>query len=77
MKTIGIIGGLSPASTVMYYQWLNDGTREKLGGHHSAKIILWSVDFAEFCVLKEKGDGKHKANFFVMLPSNWRGLGQT
>ncbi len=39
MKTIGIIGGLSPASTVKYYQWLNDGMREQLGGHHSAKII--------------------------------------
>jgi aspartate racemase len=56
MKTIGIIGGLSPASTMKYYQWLNDGMREQLGGHHSAKIILWSVDFAEFCALKEKGD---------------------
>jgi aspartate racemase len=56
MKTIGIIGGLSPASTVKYYQWLNDGMREQLGGHHSAKIILWSVEFAEFCALKDKGD---------------------
>jgi aspartate racemase len=56
MKTIGIIGGLSPASTTKYYQWLNDGVRKRLGGHHSAKIILWSVDFAEFCALKEKGD---------------------
>jgi len=56
MKTIGIIGGLSPESTVKYYRWLNDGVREQLGGHHSARIILWSVDFAEFCALKEKGD---------------------
>lgn len=58
MKTIGIIGGLSPASTTKYYQWLNEGVRERLGGHHSAKIILWSVDFAEFCALKEQGDWK-------------------
>lgn len=56
MKTIGIIGGLSPESTSKYYQWLNDGVRARLGGHHSAKIILWSVDFAEFCALKERGD---------------------
>jgi len=56
MKIIGIIGGLSPASTVKYYQWLNEGVSEQLGGHHSARIILWSVDFAEFCALKEEGD---------------------
>ncbi|MCL4169482.1 UNVERIFIED_CONTAM: hypothetical protein GTU68_019902 [Idotea baltica] len=61
MKTIGIIGGLSPASTTKYYQWLNDGMREQLGGHHSAKIILWSVDFAEFCAMKEKGDWKSQS----------------
>lgn len=56
MKTIGIIGGLSPESTSHYYKLINDLVRERLGGHHSAKIILWSVDFAEFCALKERGD---------------------
>ncbi|MCI5060426.1 MAG: amino acid racemase, partial [Alphaproteobacteria bacterium] len=56
MKKLGIIGGLSPESSVKYYQWLNDGVRERLGGHHSAKILLSSVDFGEFVVLKEKGD---------------------
>lgn len=56
MKTIGIIGGLSPESTVKYYEWLNAGVRARLGGHHSAKIILTSVDFGEFVALKDKGD---------------------
>lgn len=56
MKTIGIIGGLSPESTVKYYQWLNEGVQKRLGGHHSAKVILSSVDFGEFVLLKEKGD---------------------
>ena len=56
MKTIGIIGGLSPESTMSYYKWLNDGVRTRLGGHHSAKIKLASVDFGEFVALKEKGD---------------------
>lgn len=56
MKTIGIIGGLSPESTMSYYKWLNDGVRARLGGHHSAKIKLASVDFGEFVALKEKGD---------------------
>jgi|GEM_PF-4295629 len=40
MKTIGIIGGLSPESTMKYYQWLNEGVKAKLGGHHSAKILF-------------------------------------
>lgn len=56
MRTIGIIGGLSPESTIKYYQWLNEGVQKRLGGHHSAKILLSSVDFGRFVELKEKGD---------------------
>ncbi len=47
MKTIGLLGGMSWESTILYYQLLNQGVRERLGGLHSAKIILHSVDFAE------------------------------
>ena len=47
MKTIGLIGGMSWESTAKYYQWLNEGVRERLGGLHSAKIILSSVNFAD------------------------------
>lgn len=47
MKTIGIIGGMSWESTASYYQVLNETVRERLGGLHSAKILLYSVDFAE------------------------------
>lgn len=47
MKTIGLLGGMSWESTVLYYQLLNEGVRERLGGLHSAKIIMNSVDFAE------------------------------
>ena len=56
MKTIGIIGGLSPESTVKYYEWLNAGAAARLGRGHSAKILLSSVDFGLFVALKEKGD---------------------
>ncbi len=56
MKKIGIIGGLSPASTTTYYSDINDLINKKVGGHSSAKIILESLDFGEFCALKEKGD---------------------
>ncbi len=47
MKTIGLLGGMSWESTVLYYQLLNEGVRKRLGGLHSAKILLHSVDFAE------------------------------
>ncbi len=53
MKTIGLIGGISPESSVMYYKFLNAIVRERLGGSHSAKCILYSVDFAEVAKLQK------------------------
>ncbi len=47
MKTIGMLGGMSWESTLSYYQALNQGVKQQLGGLHSAKICLHSVDFAE------------------------------
>lgn len=47
MKTIGLIGGMSFESTAIYYRLINEDVRKRLGGHHSSKLILWSVDFAE------------------------------
>ena len=47
MKTIGLIGGMSWESTVTYYKIINETVKEKLGGLHSAKCILYSVDFQE------------------------------
>lgn len=47
MKTLGLIGGMSWESTVPYYQLINQTIKQRLGGLHSAKIILYSVDFAE------------------------------
>ncbi len=47
MKTIGLIGGMSWESTQTYYQVVNERVNEALGGYHSAKILLYSVDFAE------------------------------
>lgn len=47
MKTIGLIGGMSWQSTLEYYRIINETVKEKLGGNHSAKCILYSVDFAE------------------------------
>ena len=47
MKTIGLIGGMSWESTVTYYRLINEAVKAKLGGLHSAKILLYSVDFAQ------------------------------
>lgn len=56
MKTIGIIGGLSPESTAVYYKALNAGVRERTGRQHQAKIIIVSVDGGEIWKLRQKGD---------------------
>jgi len=55
MKTLGLIGGMSWESTVPYYQHINQTVRQQLGGLHSAKIILYSVDFAEVEQLQMTG----------------------
>jgi aspartate racemase len=47
MKTIGLMGGMSWESSIEYYRFINEGVREKLGGLHSAKSLMISVDFAE------------------------------
>jgi aspartate racemase len=55
MKTIGLIGGLSWESTAEYYRVINEAVKQRLGGFHSAKIVLHSVDFAEIEVLQREG----------------------
>lgn len=56
MKTIGLIGGMSWESTVPYYRQINETIRERLGGLHSAKVVLYSVDFHEIERLQHAGD---------------------
>jgi aspartate racemase len=56
MKTIGLLGGMSWESTQTYYRLLNEGVKARLGGLHSAKLVLFSVDFAEIEALQHKGD---------------------
>jgi aspartate racemase len=56
MKTIGLIGGMSWESTVPYYREINETIRDRLGGLHSAKIILYSVDFHDIEQLQRSGD---------------------
>jgi aspartate racemase len=55
MKTIGLIGGMSWESTATYYRLINEGVKKSYGGFHSAKILLYSVDFAEIEKLQVAG----------------------
>lgn len=55
MKTIGLLGGMSWESTTSYYKALNEGVRRELGGLHSAKICLYSVDFEPIEKLQHQG----------------------
>ena len=58
MKTIGLIGGMSWESTVSYYQIINEEVKRRLGGLHSAKVILYSVEFDEIEKCQSDGDWK-------------------
>jgi len=56
MKTLGLLGGMSWESTAIYYRLLNEIVRERLGGLHSAELLLWSFDFAEIAERQHAGD---------------------
>lgn len=56
MRTLGLIGGMSWESTALYYRHLNEFARDHLGGLHSAKLLLWSFDFAEVAEHQHRGD---------------------
>jgi aspartate racemase len=53
MKTIGLLGGMSWESTALCYQWINEGVKARLGGLHSAKIAMVSLDFQEIEALQQ------------------------
>jgi aspartate racemase len=56
MKTIGLIGGMSWESSLEYYRIINEAVKNKLGGFHSAKCLMYSVDFAEIEALQHRGE---------------------
>lgn len=65
MKIIGLLGGMSWESTVTYYQLINEAVKEKLGGLHSAKILLYSVDFQEIEACQAAGDWERSAEILA------------
>lgn len=56
MKTIGLIGGMSWESSAEYYRLINEEVRNRLGSTHSAKSLMWSMDFAEIETLQHEGN---------------------
>ncbi len=62
MKTIGLLGGMSWESSAGYYRVINTGVRQSLGDLHSAKIVMYSVDFASIESLQQSGDWQQCAN---------------
>ena len=65
MKTLGLIGGMSWESTIPYYRIINEVVKERLGGLHSAKIILYSVEFAEIEACQASGDWAKSAEILA------------
>lgn len=65
MKTIGLIGGMSWESSIEYYRIINQTTREKLGGLHSAKSLMYSVEFAEIEALQLANRWDEAANILI------------
>ncbi|GAA4889973.1 aspartate/glutamate racemase family protein [Ferrimonas pelagia] len=65
MKTVGLLGGMSWESTASYYRALNQGVKAKLGGLHSAKVCLYSVDFHEIERLQDLGQWEQAAEILA------------
>jgi aspartate racemase len=71
MRTLGVIGGMSWESTAVYYRLLNQGVATRLGGLHSAPLLLHSVDFAQVAVLQSGGSWADAGD---MLAASAQGL---
>ena len=55
LRKLGIIGGASWSSTALYYDHINRGVAQRLGGLHSARLVIESLDFADYAALQDQG----------------------
>ena len=65
MKTIGVIGGMSWESSLLYYRLINQAVQKRLGGLHSARLLMFSVDFAPIEKLQHQGDWDGAASILI------------
>lgn len=70
MKTIGLIGGMSWKSSIEYYRLINETVEGRLGGFHSARSIMYSVDFAEVELLQRQGCWEEAAQLMIVAAQN-------
>jgi aspartate racemase len=75
MKTIGLLGGMSWESSSLYYSWINKKIRQKLGGLHSARIAMVSVDFQEIEDLQHKNKWKESGEVLSKAASQVEAAG--
>jgi aspartate racemase len=75
MKTIGLLGGMSWESSVAYYRAINEGVKHALGGLHSAKIAMYSVDFDPIEKLQRDGDWEGAGKILVDAAINVQAAG--
>lgn len=75
MKTIGLIGGMSWESSLEYYRIINEKVKQELGGLHSAKCILYSVDFEEIEVLQHEGKWDELTSIMIQAAQNLEKVG--
>ncbi|MBP7770006.1 MAG: aspartate/glutamate racemase family protein [Aliarcobacter sp.] len=70
MKTIGLLGGMSWESTALYYKQINEQIKEKLGSLHSAKVVIYSIDFDEIEKLQHSGNWDKTAEILIDAAKN-------
>lgn len=75
MKTIGLLGGMSWESTALYYKQINEEVKKQLGGLHSAKVVIYSVDFDEIEKLQHLGKWDETAKILSEAAQNIQNAG--
>ncbi|KAB0267295.1 aspartate/glutamate racemase family protein [Microvirga brassicacearum] len=65
MRMVGLLGGMSWESTAIYYRSMNEIARDRLGGLHSARLLVWSVDFTDIADRQHAGDWDGAANLLI------------
>lgn len=75
MRTIGLLGGMSAESTTLYYQAMNRLVRERLGGLHSADLLLWSIDFAPMAEWQAAGEWERAGEYLAAGAKRLEGAG--
>ncbi len=76
-KVLGLIGGMSWESSAHYYRMINEQVRDALGGMHSARLLLWSFDFADIEAMQRAGDWRTATQAMVAVARQLEGAGAT